>query len=143
VQLGPKPAVPAKGVHYVAPADPYGEVKIQDIDQTWKNENNGNTISYRSQCNDPSDPSIDSIFQGMLDGLQSVNVENSQKSTFNGREALNAVVDGKLDGVETRFEVLIFKKNHCSYTLSYVALPKNFKADQPVFKSFVKSFEAP
>jgi hypothetical protein len=143
VQIGPKGPDTAKNVKFEPPPDPYEKFEIPDVDKAWKNKKNGNSISFRTACNDPVESEIDSIQHVIQDGLDSATVESSVKTMYNGREALQSVIQGKLDGVSTKLEVMIFKKNRCTYTLTYVALPQNFKKDQSVFEIFLKKFEAP
>lgn len=143
VQLGPKGPDLAKSVRYAAPGQPFQEFNLQDVDKAWKNSKNGNSIAYRSACNDPVETELDSLQQAIMEGLDSAKLETNERTAFNGRDALHSVVQGKLDGVATKIELMIFKKNNCTYTLTYVALPKNFATDQSAFQQFLKSFEAP
>jgi hypothetical protein len=143
VQLGPKGPVNAKNVRFTPPKTPFEKFEIQDVDQAWKNRDNGNSISYRTSCDDPVESTIQTIQQSIASGFDSYTVESSQNTQFNGREALQSVLQGKLDGVSTKLELLIFKKNNCTYTLTYVALPKNFSKDQGTFHEFLKGFTAP
>ena len=86
---------------------------------------------------------LEGIQQSMLYGIDNVKVLKSITMTYNEREALNSVVEGKVDGVDTKLELMILKKNRCTYMISYVALKKSFDSDVPVFQNFLKTFEAP
>jgi len=143
VSLGPKQAESAKNVKMVAPSEPFTEFSSPDADHAWKDSARGTSISYKSSCNDSSDTSLESMQQSTIYGLESVKISKSTRIPYNGREALSSTIDGKLDGVATKIELLILKKNFCSYILSYVALDKSFDTDLKHFKTFVNTFEAP
>jgi hypothetical protein len=143
VQLSPKSADVASNVSFNAPSEPYEKFAVQDVDRAWKNRSNGNSISFRTACNDPVESEINSIQQMIVDGLDAANIEKRETVQYNGREALHSVIQGKLDGIATKIELMIFKKNNCTYTLTYVALPKNYAQDQAVFQKFLKEFVAP
>jgi hypothetical protein len=143
VQIGPKKSESAKNIKFKAPAEPFVAIDSSDVDYGWKNGINNTSISFRSVCNDGVDPSLDSIQQSLIFGLENVQILRSQRVPFNEREALNSVVSGKLDGIITKMEFMILKKNNCNYTISYIALDKTFDIDHGVFKAFLKSFEAP
>jgi hypothetical protein len=40
-------------------------------------------------------------------------------------------------------DVLTFKKNSCSYTLTYVGRAQGFEKDHAVFENFLKGFKVP
>lgn len=143
VQLSSKEAVVASNISFVAPASPFEKLAVQDIDRAWKNSKNGNSISFRTACQDPVESDVKTIEQSIVNGLDAATLEKSETVPYNGREALHSIVQGKLDGVGTKIELMIFKKNDCTYTLTYVALPKNFPSDQPTFQKFLKEFVAP
>ncbi len=143
VNVGPKKASKADGVKFQAPGSPFGSLNSEGADQAWLNKNNGNTIAYQSTCNDPNDPPLDAIQNEILSVFNDVKIEKTSTTQFNGREALSSEAEGVVDGVKTRTELLIFKKNDCTYTLSYVGVAKRFSEDQARFAQFVQSFGAP
>jgi hypothetical protein len=143
VSVGGKKAHKASDVNYKSPSSPFSSIKSEGADQAWLNKNNGNTISYQSSCDDPADPPLDAIQSEILSVFGDVKVEKSDTISFNGREALSTVAQGVVDGVPTKTELLLFKKNDCTYTLSYVGVAKHFAEDQARFAQFVQSFGAP
>ncbi len=118
-------------------------MKDATADGAWLNKANGDSISYFSTCNDPSDPSLDSVARDLFSGVSELNIVNQSNPTFNGREALKMDAQGRIDGVVTRISTLVFKKNGCTYTLSHVGVSKTFDHDQVTFETFLKSFKAP
>jgi len=143
VNLGQKPGERSKNVEFTPPSPPYTPLKNTPADGAWENKKSGNSISYFSTCNDPSDPSLESVARDLFSGLSDMDTVSQSQPTFNGRGALQTEVEGKVDGVPTRIEALLFKKNGCTYTLSHVGLPKSFASDKKVFAEFLKGFQAP
>jgi hypothetical protein len=143
VQIGPKKSQSAKNIKFKAPPESFVAIDSEDIDHGWKNGLNNTSISFRSVCNDGVDPTLDSIQQSLLVGLEGAQIQRSQRVPFNDREALNSVVTGKMDGILTKLEFMILKKNNCTYTISYIALEKTFDRDVGIFKNFLRTFEAP
>lgn len=143
VNLGGGKTTTAQGVAYDEPKKPFEEIKLKDADRAWQNDDNGSTISYLSTCNDPSDPSLQAARSDFLASLTGLKVISENESEFNGRDALSTVAEGSVDGVKTRVEMLLFKKNNCLYTLSFVALAKTFNDNHSAYSEFSQSFKAP
>ncbi len=133
----------ARAVHFRAPTSPYAEVAHGNLDRLWKNSSNGNTISYLSECSETNDPDLVAVQTGILRGVSQLNILKSDTITYNDREALHTVATGKVDGVATTMELMIFKKNGCLYTLNYVGLASHFNKDQKIFNDFIGQYRAP
>lgn len=143
VNLGGGKITTADGVSYSKPTSPFQEIKLKDADHAWQNRDNGNTISYLSTCNDPADPTLESARGEYLGGLTNLKIVDEKETEFNGRGALTTTAEGNVDGVRTRLQLVIFKKNNCLYTLSYVAVAKQFNQGAEQFQNFTESFKAP
>ncbi len=143
VTLGKDKSKRASDIQFKAPSNPFKEMNVSGADEAWQNKSNGNMISFLSTCNDPADPSLEAVQGDLLSALDDLRVINSEKQTFNSRLALTTEAEGFIDGVRTRLETLVFKKNNCIYALSYVGVDKSFADDRGQFRDFVKTFEAP
>jgi hypothetical protein len=130
-------------VIFSSPDKNYDEVKSQYLDKSWRDRKTGATISYLSDCNNPTDPSLESIFKGITSEIDEVNVIESNHVDFNSRDALHSQVEGNVDGIATRFELMIFKKNNCTYILTYAAEANAYAIGQRDFSKFVKGFVVP
>ncbi len=139
----PDEAKRASGVVFKNPHSRFSKESRQDVDAAWKNNANGNVISYLSDCKDPSDPSLDSILQGVLSGVSELQPVSRQTITHQAREARRVVVSGKVDGVPTMMDLMVFKRNQCIYILSYLGVQSSFAADQSQFNTFIEGFRAP
>lgn len=133
----------AEGVALREPSNPFSKEKRGDVDGAWKNPSNGNVISYLSDCRDPSDPTLETIVQGVVAGLSELKYESNERRLFQSREALRVVASGKVDGVPSKTELLVFKRNQCIYILSYVGVQRAFEANRSDFEKFVEGFRAP
>lgn len=143
VSIGPKDGERSKGVQFKAPQAPYKPLKDAHADGAWQNTQNGNSISYFSTCNDPADPPLESVSRDLFGGLQDMKEIKNTTTVYNGREALDDEVEGKVDGILTRIHAVVFKKNGCTYTLSFIGVSRAFEQDRAVFENFLKEFRAP
>lgn len=143
VSLGGSKAERSKGVRVSLPVAPYREIEGSRADGAWKNPTNGNSISYLSTCNDPADPTLETATNELFSDLKNMVVKKQATTEFNGREALDTEVEGKMEGIVTRVRSVVFKKNGCLYTLSHVGIASKFEEDRPKFDQFLSSFEAP
>lgn len=143
VNIGPKG--PDRSAHVVLkmPPKPYEQLNDEHADGAWQNRKNGNSISYLSICNDASDPSLESVSRELLSELVDVRMIHLGSTTFNARDAIDQEYEGKVDGILTHIRAVIFKKNGCTYTLSYIGVPHSFDADRTLFDNFLKGFQAP
>lgn len=138
-----KPARRNENVRFKEPSAPFKELKSSDLDRGWKNPKNGNSISFITECDDGVDPSLENIYNGILKNVSQVETVSKDKITYNGREGLRAVVTGHVDGVLSKIDFLIFKKNGCTHILTYVALAHTFEQNAADFQKFVESYQAP
>lgn len=128
-------------VLFQQPNSPFQEFEAMHLDKAWRNSKNGNSISYLSECNKASDPSLKVIHKGIVKGLDNAKTESMEFKKYNHRKALFSDVTGEVDGVESKMKIVILKKNSCLYILTYVALAKTFNEDANTFDQFVERFE--
>ena len=133
----------AKGVAFRAPPNPFQQIESDDIDVGWRNNKNGNTITVVSDCENPYDPSLQNIEDGVVSGLQELEKLNTKKSMYNARASRQSVFTGTVDGIPTKVNLMIFKKNNCIYVLSYLAVIQHYDHDEANFQTFLRGFEAP
>lgn len=142
VNIGQKAGERSEGVDVAPPPSPFEAIKTR-ADGAWQNKANGNSISYFSTCNDPADPPLDSVARELFADMKNLRIIRQFQTTFGSREALDSEVEGSVEGVPTRIRSMIFKKNGCMYTISYVGITKAFDEDRQRFDTFLRSFRAP
>lgn len=143
VELGSNKTQKAVGVKLSAPTAPFQKSTGDNVDAIWRNAGNANAISFISDCGDTSDPSLQSIEQGVLSGLYPYSYQSQKDLQFEGRAARRIQVEGQVDGVKSTVELLIFKRNSCIYILSYVGLAQHHSENQQQFEDFIQGFHAP
>ena len=141
--LAPAPPKKAEGLNYSEPAFDFKTIKNNTVDHAWQDSKNGNTIAFLSECNAKTDPSLKEMENENLAAMTNVEITENRDTTFNEREALFSTVNGQVDGVEVRMRLVLFKKDNCNYTLSYVGRKKHFAKDEKIFNDFVEGFKAP
>ena len=143
VKLTPDGGKRAEGVKLNEPNSPFTKESRDEVDAAWKNTQNGNVISYLSDCQDPTDPPLSQITTGVLTGLSDLSILSEKSVNIQGREGRRVHASGKVDGVPTEIDLLAFKRNHCIYLLSYVGVQQYFAVDQQAFERFIREFRAP
>ena len=143
VNLGAGHTEKANGVDFVEPQKPFERVKLENADQAWQNPNNGNTISFLSECYSPTETHLKTLEMEISQVLREPVIESSQEIQYNQRGALRSRIQGTLDGVPTKIELVLFKKNNCTYTLSYVSVTSHFERGLKPFEEFLSQFRAP
>lgn len=143
VNVGPGDDTKAKNVTFSQPLPPYVENGSKDADKAWQSSVNGNTISYHSACREASDPSLVAMQSNTLRGLENLKVLDEKRYDYNGREALDTLATGTVDGVLVKIRLVVFKKNGCNFDISYVALAKHYATDEKVFDKFISGFIVP
>lgn len=143
VKLGDVESQRANGVEFREPSSPFKRDKRDEVDAAFKNTRNGNVISYLSDCKDPSDPPLDNIIAGVLTGLTDLKIEQKETVQMLGREGRRVVAAGKVDGVPSAIDLLVFKRNQCIYILSYVGVKDAFPQNRVDFNRFIEGFRVP
>jgi hypothetical protein len=137
------PVTRSSVVIFQKPKAPFENHSSESMDQLWMHKSNGNTIGYSSSCNDPQDPPVEELRRRALAGFEKQKTLKQEYIPFLGRQAFHTVTEGQVDGVSVSAELLIFKKNFCSYVLAYTGVSKNLSASQKEFDSFKQNFEVP
>lgn len=143
VDLKPKAPTKSEVYEYSEPKNPFEEMISDHADHAWQNQKTGNTIAVLSECSESRDPSLASIEGETINALTNPQKIKTNEIQFSSRGGLRTVVEGQVDGVTVKMDVLTFKKNSCSYTLSYIGRSKGFEKDQSAFEEFLKGFKVP
>jgi hypothetical protein len=143
VNIKPKALLHSKEYKFQAPDSSFRKIANEQTDLAWQNEKTGNTIAILSECSETRDPSLSDLEGEMSQALNDPKLLKTQNITFEDRDALRSLIEGKVDGVTVDVDVLTFKKNSCSYTLTYVGRAQGFEKDHAVFENFLKGFKVP
>jgi hypothetical protein len=143
VDLGAGRAKRASNVVYTEPSGNFHRINNSTVDYAWQDSTNGNTLAYLSECDPKSDIPLKTLEDEYLGALDNAQVISSKELDYNNRDAIQTIAGGHVDGVAVCMEVVIFKKNDCNYTLSFVGREKYFSADEKIFQNFIQGFKAP
>lgn len=143
INVGDNDLSKADGIQFSPPPSPFQELKTSSADEAWQNKATGSSISFVSSCGESQEPTLEQIRKTTIDGIANIEITKEEKMNFNQREALDSIITGKVDGVAIQSRILIFKKNNCNYSISYVSLKEKFQNEQSVFENFLRSFKAP
>ena len=133
----------APTVDFQVPAKPFIPIDNKNADKAWISEKNGNTISYISECGSPLDPPLQQIESETFNFLENLKILSTDSKNFNGRECLETLAQGTVDGVTVQMRVVTFKKNNCSYSLVYGGVKEKFSTELNYFDQFLRGFKAP
>lgn len=143
VQIGSQKQKRANAVEFTSPKSPFEEMKTDSVDRAWQSTKTGNIIAYHSQCENNTEPTLDKLAQDAISPIEQSTVLNQEKLMFNSRQALNLMAKGQVDGVSVQMALIAFKKNSCSYVITYNGVDKEFANEVAEYEEFKRSFKAP
>ncbi len=143
VDLKPKStSQKAEAISFEAPKQPFEEIKSNTGDRVWISGFTGNTISYLTECNSNSDVKLEELLKDATTFIEEkVEIQTTYKP-YNQRASIQSILSGSLDGVPIQVHLIIFKKNQCTYTLTYGGTFDKFKIETEYFNKFVENFKA-
>ncbi|MAF91992.1 MAG: hypothetical protein CL674_12045 [Bdellovibrionaceae bacterium] len=133
----------AEGLVYKSPGGSFERRDAENLDAYFVDKKSGNSISLKSSCFDPADPSIENLESTAFTGMNIEKEISKEEITYNSRAALNTRKLVKIDGVPVLVQMLIFKKNNCNYLISHVGVEKTFPNTESNFKNFLDQLRAP
>ncbi len=154
VNIGGGKVEKSDGVTFAEPSSGFKAIKSSRADGAWNRSATGSTIAYQSSCGDTAESPLESLAEDLFAGFESSKRLKADRVPFDGREALDVEHEGKVDGVATRVRAMIYRKNQCTYVITFVTLPKSLVADTASkpdpsngdaeeFAKFLTSFKAP
>lgn len=143
VKLSPAEKKSSLTATFSPPGLPFSKAESEYVDHSWQSSKNGNNISYISDCDTSSDPTLQNLLNNLTHEIENLKTLKSELINYNSREALRTRLSGNVDGIQTQFEILIFKKDRCTYILNYAARESAFNDNLNDFNLFVKDFTVP
>lgn len=138
----PKGKVTGKAAPFTHGALPAGWTKTQvrGLAAAFYHSGYGATAGVAPVCEGIKDQTLESLAQQELVGLEQRETLEEKRVTVDGREAVEWVVRGSVDGVEMRVNLVVFRKDGCVYDLNLVSKPESFDAARAEFQGFVTGF---
>jgi hypothetical protein len=119
--------------------DPWQRVQVAD-GQLAFHHRAGGTILAHASCDVRGDPSLEVLTRHLLIGIEAPRELSRAALALDGRRALRTRVDGRLDGVAVAFDLVVLKKDGCTYDLALAAAPDVFPSRRTDFERFFQGF---
>src|SRR3954468_884552 len=100
----------------------------------------GGTIFVNATCTDIKDLSLDVLTNQELFGVEQQREVRREVLTLDGRAALRTRLTGTLDGVPVAMELVVLKKDGCTYDFGLIASQDVFAARGADFSILVSGF---
>jgi hypothetical protein len=100
----------------------------------------GGTIAAGASCDRSDDAPLDVLTNHLLIGVEGRRDLAREELTLDGRAALRTRVEGRVDGVPVGFDLVVVRKDGCTYDLHLVAGPAAADARRPDFDRFLAGF---
>jgi hypothetical protein len=100
----------------------------------------GGTILAHATCEARDDVSLDVLTNHLLFGVEEAREISRAPLSLDGRRALRTRIDGAVDGVPIALDLVVLKKDSCTYDLQLASSPDVFVRRQPDFERFFAGF---
>jgi hypothetical protein len=127
----------------VGPLDPrWHRFDLSDANLAF-HDDAGGTILANAFCSDISDVPLDVLTNQALMGLEQKQETAREVVTLDGRSALKTRLSATLDGVPVDLELVVTKKDGCTYDFELVTgtSGQTFADREPGFWQFVEGFQ--
>ena len=132
--------------------DAQTDYRVGHLDATWHRFNlSGSDLAFRNEaggsimanamCAGIKDVPLDVLTNQALMGLEQKQEHSREVTTLDGRAALRTRLSATLDGVPVELDLVVLKRDACTYDFELVAGSKVFADRQPDFWRFVQGFE--
>lgn len=125
-------------MHYEPPAG-WESTTVEGMQLAWYRKDYGATIGVSAHCTNLEDVSQTTLVTQELTGIPHRVVVSQEQTKVDGRDAEDWVVEGNLDGVKMRIELVVLRET-CVYDLNLVSKPETFDAARADFRTFVQAF---
>jgi hypothetical protein len=100
----------------------------------------GGSILANGRCSGVKDVPLDVLTNQALFGIEQKQELSRDALTLDGRAARRTRLTGTLDGVAIELELVVIKKDNCTYDLQLVSGPGAFPSLTGDFDAFVSGF---
>jgi hypothetical protein len=132
--------------------DSHVSYRVGPLDSSWRRfDVSGSNIAFRhveggsiladGRCSGVKDVPLDVLTNQATIGLENKEEHSREVITLDGRAALRTRMSASLDGVPVELDLVVVKKDNCTYDLQLVAGAKVFDARDADFSKFVEGFQ--
>jgi hypothetical protein len=113
---------------------------VDGSDVTFKHKDGG-TIFANRMCKGVDDVPLDVLTNHLFFDMRIDREISREEITLAGRAALRTHVIAELDGVPVELDLVVLKKDGCTYDMALVADREAFERRQPDFEKFLAGFD--
>ena len=113
-------------------------------DTAYQSKKTASIVSINSACLQESieeTKDLKTLTQRLLLGITDISRHEQKSLIIAGSPALETIVQGRLDGEEMTLKTVVIEKDHCTYDLMYIARPRYFSSELPLFSKFITSLK--
>lgn len=141
---GDPPPEKSSGVEFHAPTNPFSESPLAGgADKAWQSSKTGSTIAFNSHCEKGRDMSLEGLQKGILNGIENFKIEKRSSYSIKGGEGERISGTGTAEDIEIKMDIVIMRKETCSYDLVYISRAKAFSQELAHFEKFLERFKIP
>ena len=115
--------------------------QVAGLDVAFYHPAYGATVGVSTICEDVDETSLEGLAQQELVGIEKRAFLEQGHLDVDGRQAVEWVVGGTVDGVEIRLNLVVLRKGKCVYDLNLVGKPATFELARADFRGFVGGFK--
>ena len=119
--------------------DAWAKISSEGSDFALQNKISNSLFLFNSACRKHEASTLNALTTSILAGLDDVKIIEKSNTFYQGREAIEVVANGKLDGIQRFFRIITIQKNNCIYDYLLISTnQKNLDADSSALKLFLK-----
>lgn len=118
-------------------------VEVPGNDLSFHHDEVSGVIAVNGECDREKDPPLRQLLMQLVIGFTEREIVLEELLPLDGREAMHAIVEARLDGVPMMLDLFVLKKDECLYDFSYVAPPAHFSKVRNEYEAFVLAFRTP
>lgn len=115
-------------------------VSVQDANLTFHHKDGGAILANGICGEDIEDLPLDVLTNHLLFGVEKVQELGRQQLTLDGRGAERTQLRGEVDGVPVHMDLVVLKKDGCTFDFQLLAGKSEIDARRPDFEAFFKGF---
>jgi len=140
IPVGSEKILPYKNVNFKSPTPGFSKTSGTPSDHSWINDTTGSMVSYKSECSKQSLGAKDSL-ENITNEFYTISQTELKSFKYNSRKAYRQKLTTEVEGVNTNFDIVVFKKYGCLFLITHTGLASNFQATESAFQKFLAAFK--
>lgn len=140
VPLGIDKVEQYKNVMFSNPKPSFTKSSSFRSDHSWVHNQSGAVISYKSECSKQSLDAKD-FLQNITNEFYTHSITEIQSFKFNSRKAYRQKLQTEVEGIPTKFDLVVFKKYGCVFLVTHTSVAEVFEQTSESFQNFLTTFK--